>query len=154
MSFEIYKPRKIEFYQLVDVNSYQIKVYTITCCNEFESKEVLDKTLANLSEWLPFPNFLALGNHQIGFLIVHEGQEGIWALINCWIGGDILQSKTFYTSYDASHFETTPKEGFMACVWEMEVICFERAMWVEYILKKAQKPDFTGYLNERLNGGF
>ena len=67
----------------------------------------------------------------------------------------MLQSVTFYTSFDdANEFEKTPQKGGMACVWELEIIDFERKMWIEYILKKVENPDFAGYLNQQLNGEF
>jgi hypothetical protein len=90
--------------------------------------------------------------YNAAFLIVHEAGDGIWSLINWWIGGEMLQSTTFHTSFEQlDEFQLLPEEGFMACVWEIPIIAFERAMWVEHILKKANPPDFKAYLEQYLS---
>jgi hypothetical protein len=90
--------------------------------------------------------------YNAAFLIVHEAGDGIWSLINWWIGGEMLQSTTFHTSFEQpDEFQLLPEEGFMACVWEIPIIAFERAMWVEHTLKKANPPDFKAYLEQYLS---
>lgn len=151
-SFAVYKPRKVEFYRLEETNDWNIKVYTITCRNAFESKGVLENVIENLPILLERSKLLGFETYKAAFLIVHEGRDGIWSLLNWWIGGEMLQSTTFYTDFNKpSKIQTRPKEGFMACVWEMAVISFERKMWIEHILKKAKNPDFTGYLGKYLS---
>lgn len=150
-----YKPRKIEFHHLETVNNWKIKVYSITFKNKFSADKVLANAIANLPKWLEGTKLLGLETYKIAFLIVHEGRDGVWTLLNWWIGENMLQSVTFYTSFDdENEFEETPQTGGMACVWELEIIDFERKMWIEYILKKVENPDFAGYLNQQLNGEF
>ncbi|MBX7174026.1 MAG: hypothetical protein K1X72_23850 [Pyrinomonadaceae bacterium] len=150
-----YKPRKIELHHLETVNNWHIKVYSITFKNKFGADKVLANAIKNLPKWLEKTNLLGLETYKIAFLIVHEGRDGVWTLFNWWIGENMLQSVTFYTSFDdANEFEETPQKGGMACVWELEIIDFERNMWIKYILKKAENPDFAGYLNQQLNGEF
>lgn len=150
-TFTFYKPRKTEFQQLATVKGWNVKVYTITNQNRFKSKTVLENAIANLPKWLERSKLLGLETHKTAFLIVHEGRDGIWSLLNWWIGGEMLQSVTFYTGFDnPNEFEETPKEGFMACVWEMAVIDFERTLWIEHILKKADQPDFQKYFENYL----
>lgn len=139
---------------LLTADDWKIKVYTITNRTRFESLPTLQSAVAKLPEWLEKFQTHSFENYGTAFLIVHEGIDGVWSLINCWVGGEILQSMTFYTSFEApTEFQTFPKEGFMACVWEMEVILFERAMWIEHILKKAEKPDFETYFQKSLSIG-
>lgn len=143
---EIYKPRKVDLHQLAVVNGWRVKVYTITHKDSFTAHDVLETALINLPHWLETAKKISFPTYHSAFLIVHEGRDGIWTLFNCWMGGEMLHSLTFFTNFaHPDEFTLTPKEGFMTCVWEMAVISFERAMWVEYILKKANQPDFTGY---------
>ena len=152
---KVYKPRKIEFCRIVTANSWNVKVYSITHKKIFKSIKVLNNAVLRLSYWVEKSKLLGMETHNTAFLIVHEGHDGIWTLLNWWVGENMLQSVTFFTSLDdPDEFEETPKEGGMACVWELEVIEFERKTWIDYILKKANKPDFAGYLNQRLNGEF
>ena len=151
-SFTRYKPRNVEFRQLLTSNDWTIKLYTITHRASFGAETFLANALAQLPTWLEKSKALKFPTYNIAFLIVHEGRDGVWTLINWWIGGEMLQATTFYTSFEKpGEFLLLPTEGFMACVWELAVISFERAMWVEYILKKAEKPDFTGYLQKYLS---
>jgi hypothetical protein len=149
---KIYKPREIKLNQLLTINSWKIKVYTITNRTQFESAITLQSAVAKLPEWLEKSQLIGFGTYETAFLIVHEGIDGVWTLINWWTDGEILQGMTFYTNFDCpTEFQKLPKEGFMACVWEMEVILFERGMWIEHILKKAKKPDFETYFHKSLN---
>ena len=149
---EFYKPRKVDFHQLAEVNGWRVKVYTITHKVSFTSNEALEHAISNLPHWLEKSKEMSLPTYNSAFLIVHEGRDGIWTLINWWIGGEMLQSRTYFTNFSQpDQFTRTLKEGFMACVWELAVISFERAMWVEYILKKADQPDFTGYWQKYLS---
>jgi hypothetical protein len=149
---EIYKPRKINSNGLLALDDWKIKVYTITNRVRFESAITLQSAVARLPEWLEKSRKLGFETHGAAFLIVHEGIDGVWSLINWWIGGEMLQSMTFYTNFNSpTEFQARPQEGFLRCVWEMEVILFERAMWIKHILKKAGKPDFETYFHQSLS---
>ena len=137
---------------MVTIDGWNVKVYQITYRLKFESKETLDKAVLNLHTWLEKSKTLDFETYRTAFLIVHEGRDGVWTLLNWWTGGEMLRSITFYTDYSKpKEFRMLPKEGFMACVWEMAVTSFEREMWIEHILKKAGSPDFTAYFEARLN---
>jgi hypothetical protein len=151
-SFTQYKPRKVEFNQLLTLDGWQVKVYTITHRAAFASDTILTNAVASLPQWLEQSTALGLPTYNTAFLIVHEGRDGVWSLISWWIGGEMLQSLTYFTRFDQPHeFVRLPQEGFMACVWEMAVMSFERAMWIEYVLKKAEEPDFTSYWQKYLS---
>ena len=150
--FADYKPRVVELNQLAKVDRWNVKVYTITNRPAFESVNVLENTLANLPKWLARSRELEFPTYDQAFLIVHEGRDGVWSLINWWTGGEMLKCKTFFTDFAKPDvFEEVPRDGFMACVWELAVISFERLMWVECVLKKSANPDLDGYSQKRLN---
>jgi hypothetical protein len=153
--FKQYAPRKVEFQRLADAGGWDVKVYTITCQDVFASHEALDNAVANLPKWLEKAQALDFETYKIAFLIVHEGRDGIWSILFWWIGENMLQSVTFSSHPDKPReFTQTPKEGGMVCVWEIEVINFERLKWVEHILRQPDSPDFSGYLSQQLNGNF
>lgn len=155
MTFANYKPRKIGFHQIVDINSWQIKVYTITFREEFQSVSALESAITKLPDWLKLSETLEFENYQIGFMMVHEGRDGVWVILSWWTGENMLRSVTFANSAEApEEFHLTPKEGGMVCVWELEVVDFERRMWIEHVLKKADQPDFRGYLEQNIEGYF
>ena len=154
-TFRAYRQRSIEFHQLARVGRWTVKVYTITHRSSFESPEILENAVLNLPEWLEKSSQLNLPTYDTAFLIVHEGTDGVWTLVNWWTGGEILQGATFYTSFEKpDQFERVSKEGLVACVWELEVLCFERAMWIECVLKKSDNPDFAGYLQKHIGEAY
>lgn len=149
---EPYKPRRVEYNRTVTIDGWNVKVYQITCRLRFESEGVLNEAILKLPEWLEKSKALGFETYRTAFLIVHEGRDGVWTLLNWWAGCEMLQSITFYTDYGKpKEFQMLPKEGFMACVWEMAVIFFEREMWIEHILKRAGNPDFNAYFEAHLN---
>lgn len=147
---ETYRTRTLEPRGTREIGNWRVKLYTITHRQSFESANVLENAVARLTDWLSPP--LAWPHHNHAFLIVHEGRDGVWSLVNWWVGNDMLRSLTFYTDYGKPD-EFTPLQGagFMACVWEIPIITFERAMWVEHVLKNAPRPDFDGYRRQFLD---
>lgn len=152
---KIYQKRRVEFRQSISINDWKVKVYTLTYRNRFEANEILGKAVGKLVNWLEYTTKLDFEIYKIAFLMVHEGRDGVWSILNCWLGENMLRSITFRTSLsNPTEFEMLPEEGGMLCVWELEVVDFERKMWIEHILKKAETPDFAGYLNEKLSGEY
>ncbi|HMW01406.1 MAG TPA: hypothetical protein PKE58_14810 [Acidobacteriota bacterium] len=149
---KMYRPRKIQLNRRLAINNWNVKVYTITHQSRFESAVTLQSAIARLPGWLEKSRATGFETHGVAFLIVHEGLDGVWTLINWWMCDELLQSLTFFTSYKTpTEFQPFPQEGFAACVWELEVIVFERSMWIEHILKKADTPSFDQYLQASLN---
>ncbi|HNG94709.1 MAG TPA: hypothetical protein PLB32_18045 [Acidobacteriota bacterium] len=149
---KMYRPRKIQLNRRLAINNWNVKVYTITHQSRFESVVTLQSAIARLPGWLEKSRATGFETHGVAFLIVHEGLDGVWTLINWWMCDELLQSLTFFTSYKTpTEFQPFPQEGFAACVWELEVIVFERSMWIEHILKKADTPSFDQYLQASLN---
>ncbi len=147
----VFKQRKTKLHQLLSIDGWTVKIYTITIRPQFASSTTLRAAIAKLPEWLEKSRQLGLETYGTAFLIVHEGTDGVWTLVNWWTGGEILQSLTFHTDFNApTEFQPFRGEGFVACVWEMAVIVFERAMWIEHILKKARQPDFETYFAQTL----
>ncbi len=152
-SFEQYKPRKVSFTGITEIDGWKVKVYTITKNVEFESNEVLENAIANLSDWLDLSEKLDLPTYDIANLIVHEGRDGVWSLVNWWIGGEMLQNLAFYTGQGKpNEFKSLPFDGSMVCVWELSVICHERKAWIKHILKNADSPRFEDYLDDVIEG--
>lgn len=152
-NFRKYQARTIQNREIVMVENWKVKVCTITSGTNFRSDNILDKAKQNLSQWLNLSQSLQLPTYNMAFLIVHEGTDGVWSIINWWIGGEMLQNRTYFTSFDnQDQFELCPNEGGMVCVWELAVIAHERQAWISHILKKATSPDFVAYLNDTIEG--
>lgn len=152
-NFQAYAPRSVRFHDLVEVDGWRVKVYTISVGPDFQAAETLSAAISQLPNWLSKAGDLALPTYHSAFLIVHEGRDGAWSILSWWIGGEMLQTTTFFTPFsDPSLFLHRPDNSSMACVWELAVICHERQAWIDHILKKAAQPDWEAYWAARLEG--
>ncbi|AWX44363.1 hypothetical protein HME9304_01363 [Flagellimonas maritima] len=149
-NFEIYKPRLIDFLGVRQFSNWKVKLYTITNNQSFQSKKNLKKTLSELPNWLLEVDSLKLQNYKVAFLIVHEAREGTWILLSWWTGGEMIQSKVYFsTQENPLQITSSPyKTNALLCVWELEVFAHERKAWIENVLDK--NPNFDNYLLDHL----
>ena len=69
-----------------------------------------------------------------GFTIAHDARFAALGLVYWWAGENELHVRHYGAPLDAPG-ELAPLEGTgMACVWELEVIDFERRAWLEDML--------------------
>lgn len=147
-----YQPRTVLFHGVETAGDWSVKVHKITFKNSFAAEGVLRNAIEHLPEWLNRARDLPWPNYRVAFLIVHEGRDGVWTLINWWIEGGLLQSTTFYTGDEGpDDFTLRPTAGSLACVWELAVIAFERERWVQRVLSRSGRPELAAYLNDGLN---
>lgn len=146
-----YQPRSIRFHQLVESGEWRTKVYHITYRDSFSAHTTLGSAIAALPGWLHEAEVKTEVSGKVAAMIVHEGQDGIWTIHSWWVGNNMLQTQTYYSSLTRPQVLTPyATEGSLACVWELAVINHERIAWTNHILKKV-KPDYDGLLADILN---
>jgi hypothetical protein len=70
-----------------------------------------------------------------GFTIAHDAANAGLALVYWWANENELHQRVFAAPID-DPAALEPADGTgMACVWELEVIDFERRAWLEDVLK-------------------
>lgn len=148
----MYVMRYIYFSELIKVSDWNIKIYTISDKKEFESQTTYMWAKQNLKSWLNQVNSFNPNHEQVAFLILHEATEGIFSLINTWVGKNMLQTHVYLTKYDKPNsFEKISGDGLFACVWELEVINHERKSWMKHILMQEENPDLEHYLKDTID---
>jgi hypothetical protein len=71
----------------------------------------------------------------LGFTIAHDAATAGLAIVYWWANENELHQRAFAAPLDDPG-ELEPADGTgMACVWELEVIDFERRAWLEDVLK-------------------
>lgn len=148
---EAYLNRRIEPHGFVEANGRFVKIYTISCNPEFSAHEILESSVRNLPQWLDRAAPLDFRADDFAILIVHEGRDGNWTLFYRWIESHMLHGLTFY-SKDEIRFEPTPREGSMACVWELPIIAFERDLWIASMFGREFEAAREIYLGGQLSG--
>ena len=152
--FEPYRPRVIHFDQWVHHDDWTVKVYTISVHDTFASHALRTQVLTQLPTWLKAANSSDLPVYQQAFLILHEAREGVWILFNWWTGGEMIQTKVYFSNFDAPEVITDSPyaTSSLLCVWELEVFAHERAAWIRHVLQNANVPDFASYKKDVLSG--
>jgi hypothetical protein len=83
-----------------------------------------------------------------GFTIAHDAKFAGLALVYWWANENEIHCRAFASPIDDPG-ALEPHEGTgLACVWELEVIDFERRAWLEEVLKG---DDTEGYLKRALD---
>lgn len=146
-----YRPRKIEFQELIEINNWQIKIYTISKIGRFDYPIFYQNVLGQLHNWLKLENSFDSSHDKVAFLILHAGTEGIFSLINWWVGKNMLNTNIFLTNPEMPHrFKKISGDGLAPCIWELEIINHERISWTSNILKE-HKPNYEKYLNDTID---
>ncbi|SHG67891.1 hypothetical protein [Flagellimonas flava] len=150
MEFEAYRPRKISFLQLSEVDDWKVKIYAITNKKEFTSYTILQKAITKLPLWLKKAEKSKIPLHRMAFLIVHEAREGVWILINWWTGGEMIETKVYFARYNAPNLirKSPHSPHSLLCVWELEVFLHERKTWIKEVLQNPGQPRFNNYLHD------
>lgn len=81
------------------------------------------------------------GDHPVGFLILHYGKEADYLLVSQWYDADMLKHWVRGSVVDAeggTTFAPLAQRDLIACVWELEVIRFERDAWVNTVLSQGR----------------
>lgn len=150
---EAYTARKIEFKEVFEIYDWSIKIYTISKNGDFDHPKFYDLVKTKLPKWLSMENSFVTSNEKVGFLILHSGNEGIFSLINWWVGNNMLNTHIFLTdSKNQIDFTKISGDGLASCIWELEVIYHERTSWLRNVLKQAQNPSYQAYLEDVYNG--
>ncbi|OJJ14447.1 hypothetical protein BKI52_42455 [marine bacterium AO1-C] len=148
---ETYQTRKIAFRELLSIDDWQVKSYTITKHASFGAETAYQAAVSQLPQWLKMENSFNAEHQKMAFLIIHEGTEGVFVLINWWVGDNMLNSLIFMAHHEKpAAFEKISGDGLMACVWELEVINYERMSWLTHVLKQPTEPSFENYLKDTI----
>ena len=150
---EKYEPRNIKFKEVVETDGWSIKIYTISKSENFGHPEFYKNVKNQLSTWLSMENSFDASNDKVGFLILHAGTEGIFSLINWWVGKNMLNTHIFLTDpKEPTIFTKISGDGLASCIWELQAIYHERNSWMNHILKQESDPNYQAYLEDVYNG--
>jgi hypothetical protein len=146
-----YQSRPIRFLEIYVHNDWKIKVYSISVRREIISNEDLEQAKEKLDPWLEKAKQTNLPIYNMATLIIHEGREGVFAILNWWLDENMLQNHVYFKTPLNQEFQSYSDNGIVTCVWELAVWWHERNAWLKHVLMQNEKPDFNSYLNDQLN---
>lgn len=145
-----HQPRPIRYVHPIQGSEYTIKVYWISAY-----EEVPDETLISMAEEFvlsEFQNLAGQDHHGYGFMIVHQGRDGNYIVLDWWVGENMIKQKIYHAPLEMPYaFSDFSGTGIVTCVWEVQVLAFEANAWKETVLSNQSRPDFSGYQEKYLS---
>jgi hypothetical protein len=118
-----YEPRRVSFL----ARDGRLKHYGIAVTGDSPRPELADATRRIAQEVIPEGAY--------GFTIAHDARFAGLGLVYWWAEENEVHVRHFASPLeDPAALEPYEHTG-MACVWELEVIDFERRAWLEDVLK-------------------
>lgn len=151
-----YSPRLVKALPPLDVSGRVLKAYGMFAeperCAVLPEPEWLQQQAASV---LSDP--LQERDHPAGFLILHYGTDGNYLLVSQWYDANMLKHWVRGSGVDAGEdaaFTPLAQHDLIACVWELEVIRFERDAWVNTVLAQGRldKVSVDAYLATTFSG--
>ena len=130
-----YEPRSISFL----TREGRVKHYGISRHDRVPRPALVEATREAARETIPAG--------ALGFTIAHDAATAGLGLVYWWANENEIHSRLFASPFDEPG-RLEPIDGTaMACVWELEVIDFERKAWLDHVLKAG---DVERYLEQSL----
>lgn len=128
------------------IAGWKLKVYTIHETDRNLEQGIVDAAVQYAAAQVDWPQH----HTGYGFLTIHFGNSAVWLLIDLWVD-DILRHFLFCAPVDRPcNFGEGPKDGTMACVWELAVFVHERDSWIKHVMSQPERPNYEVYLNDGL----
>ena len=147
-----YRPRYIRPQGLLQIGSWKIKRYSLTRDEKTVDSKYLERA-ARLFEQVIADAPRNVSTYESGYVIVHDCCSIVFILVDYYRNENELVRHLYSMdkSRDGEVTYHTPS-GLSACVWEGEIIDFERRKWMEHVVKPADRPDFGLYLESFATG--
>jgi hypothetical protein len=141
-----FEPRPIEFVGLRRHAGWTLKEYSITWGSGALQREEFEAGLRLLLAGLPEPAPEA-GRPGLGFLIAHRGRGADYVVLAWWDRENELPLRVAVR--DGAAWRPA-RGGESACVWDLQVIGFERDAWVATVMAPSGADGAARYLQRVL----
>jgi hypothetical protein len=119
-----YEPRRVRFL----ARDGRLKHYGIAAAGDLPRPELAEATRRAAADVVP--------DGAYGFTIAHDARFAGLGLVYWWAEENEVHVRHFHSPHDdPAALEPLDHTG-MACVWELEVIDFERRAWLQDVLKQ------------------
>jgi hypothetical protein len=138
-----HRTRPIRYERTAAIADWRIKLYTIATHGDVARPALIEETLRRAPAIFP-----ASGDHYgVGFVIVHDAMTASIALYYWWQSFNELHQRVFAGPKADPAAMTQLANQTAGCVWELEVIDFERRAWLADVLANPRGPDVEAYLS-------
>ena len=142
---EPYEQRPIHFREVRQLDDWRIKIYGIHLVGESLDWSVHEVGMATAWDELPRPG-TAAGRLGLGFVIAHQGRGVHYLTLAWWDNENELCQRLFMRTMDLGDAWRPARAGEGLCVWDLQVVWFEREAYVDCVLRHPTAPDIAAYL--------
>lgn len=146
---EAYAPRPIHPDGLIETGGWRLKCYAVTVPGAVVQPTTFTAGVALAIGALP-EAARAPGRPGIGILIAHEGRDARYVVLAWWDRENELPVRVFVAPAAEDGEWRAARDGESFCVWDMQVLWFEREAYVETMLDPAVAEPEAEYLAEWL----
>jgi hypothetical protein len=144
-----HRTRPIRYLRAERVGDWRLKLYSIATDGDTARPVLVDEAVRRAEAIFPSP---ALGDdrHGVGFITVHDARTVAIALYYWWQSFNELHQRILVGPKADPGAMTPLVHASAGCVWELEVIDFERRAWLSDVLANPDGPDVERYLSRHL----
>ena len=146
---EPFAPRPTHFRELYELDGWRFKIYEIIYGQAPLEWGQYKLAIEIASKEFPKPAQTEQ-RPGVGFIICHQGRGWHYLVVSWWDNENELIIKIFVQKIDEINNWRKATENQSICVWDIEVIQFERKAYIDTVLSKPESPDTKAYLNHRL----
>lgn len=142
-----YRPRPTRFLRLQEHDGWRLKVYSIVYGEMDLDHPTYDEGLALALDDLP-EDAVTESRPGVGFVIFHQGRGVHYLVLAWWDNENELPLRVFVRGSDEPSIWREARGAESICVWDLQVIDFERDAYIKAILSGGP-PDIDAYLAQR-----
>lgn len=144
-----YEPRPIRPREALAHEGWRLKVYDITCPGESLDAPAFAAAIPTALDALPVPAVTA-SRPGLGFVIRNQGAAWVYIVLGWWDCENELPLRIWSRPRRNGGVWGPARASQSICVWDAQVVDFERNAYVEHVLARAHQPDLDAYLNARI----
>ena len=129
-----FSPRPIRFLRVDDFSGWKVKLYSIVYGDAAFDESDFERGLTMARTSLPQPA-VTVSRPGVAFCVLHRGNGADYAVLGWWDRENELPTRIFVRPHNEQAWR--PAQGNESfCVWDLQVIGFERDAYVATVLGK------------------
>ncbi len=146
---EPYRDRSIEFHEIRSHGGWRIKIYSVLYGTAPLDWNTIEEGFALSFTRLP-DHAQESDRPGVAFAIAHQGRGMHYVVISWWGNENEYFNRVLVRPFGAKEKWRNASEHESVCVWDLQIICFEREAYVATILAKEGTPDIDAYVSLHL----